>query len=309
MASVTLAESAKLSQNMLASGVIQDVVTVNQMFNALPFQEIEGNALQYSRESVLGDAMVAGVGTQITADAAATFTTVTSSLTTIIGKASVNGLIQATRSNYSDQALVQIASKAKSVGRKYQDMLINGDSGTANEFDGLLSLVSGGQTVTSATDGSVLSFRALDDAIALCTAKDGMIDYIAMNSREINTLLDMYRALGGASINEVVTLPDGTVTNMPMYRGIPIYRNDWLPITQVQGASSVASSIVMGTFDDGSMSNGIAGLTAMGDAGMRVVQVGQAENYDEEVYHIKWYSSLANYSDKGLVAITGIVPA
>jgi hypothetical protein len=309
MASVTLAESAKLSQNMLASGVIEDVITVNQMFNALPFQEIEGNALQYSRESVLGDAMVAGVGTQITADAAATFTTVTSSLTTIIGKASVNGLIQATRSNYSDQALVQIASKAKSVGRKYQDMLINGDSGTANEFDGLLSLVSGGQTVTSATDGSVLSFRALDDAIALCTAKDGMIDYIAMNSREINTLLDMYRALGGASINEVVTLPDGTVTNMPMYRGIPIYRNDWLPITQTQGASSVASSIVMGTFDDGSMSNGIAGLTAMGDAGMRVVQVGQAENYDEEVYHIKWYSSLANYSDKGLVAITGIVPA
>lgn len=306
--SVTLAESAKLSQNMLARGVIENTITVNQMYQVLPFQGIEGNALQYNRENVLGDVMVAGVGTEITANAAATFTSVTSSLTTIIGKAAVNGLIQATRSNYTDQATVQIASKAKSVGRKFQDLLINGDSGTANEFDGLLNLVSAGQTISAtATDGDVLSFEKLDELMSLVTAKDGQVDYFAMNDREIRAYMSLLRALGGASINETITLPDGS--QVIGYRGVPIFRNDYMTITQTQGGSSNAASIIAGTFDDGSMSNGIAGLTAMNDAGMRVVPVGQSESYDEEIYHVKWYAGLANYSDKGLAVATGIIPA
>ena len=306
--SVTLAESAKLSQNMLARGVIENTITVNQMYQVLPFQGIEGNALQYNRENVLGDVMVAGVGTEITANAAATFTSVTSSLTTIIGKAAVNGLIQATRSNYTDQATVQIASKAKSVGRKFQDLLINGDSGTANEFDGLLALASAGQTVSAtATDGDVLSFEKLDELMSLVTAKDGQVDYFAMNDRELRAFMSLLRGMGGADINQVRTLPNGE--QVMGYRGVPIFRNDYMPITQTQGGSSNAGSIIAGTFDDGSMSTGIAGLTAMGDAGMRVVQVGQSEDYDEQVYHVKWYAGLASFSDKGLAIATGIIPA
>ena len=51
---------------------------------------------------------MAGVGTTITAKAATTFTQVTSTLTTIIGDAEVNGLIQATRSgDGNDQKAVQ----------------------------------------------------------------------------------------------------------------------------------------------------------------------------------------------------------
>ena len=127
MASVTLAESAKLAQDELVAGVIENVITVNEMFELLPFDGIDGNALAYNRENVLGDVQMAGVGTTITAKAAATFTNVTSTLTTIIGDAEVNGLIQATRSgDGNDQKAVQIASKAKSCGRKYQDQLING---------------------------------------------------------------------------------------------------------------------------------------------------------------------------------------
>ena len=37
MASVTLAESAKLSQNLLIQGVIENVITVNRFFEVLPF--------------------------------------------------------------------------------------------------------------------------------------------------------------------------------------------------------------------------------------------------------------------------------
>ena len=45
MATVTLAESAKLTQDMLLAGVIEQIVEVNPLFELFPFMEIEGNAL------------------------------------------------------------------------------------------------------------------------------------------------------------------------------------------------------------------------------------------------------------------------
>lgn len=306
--SVTLTESAKLSQNELISGVIENVITVNQAYQVIPFMGIEGNALQYNRENALGDVMVAGVGTQITANNPATFTSVTSSLTTIIGKAAVNGLIQATRSNYTDQSGVQVASKAKSVGRKFQDLFINGDSGTANEFDGLLNLASAGQTVSAAgTNGDVFSFEKMDELISTVTAKDGQVDFFMMNDREIRAYMTLLRALGGASINEVYNLPNGE--QVIAYRGIPIFRNDYIPINQTIGASTNATTIIAGCWDDGSGTVGVSGLTAANEAGMRVVPVGHSEDYDEEIYMVKWYSGLANFSDKGLAIASGIIPA
>ena len=77
MASVTLVESAKLSQDMLIRGIIETIVTVDQFFEILPFIDIEGNALSYNRELVAGDAGFYGVGDTITSKAAATFTNVT----------------------------------------------------------------------------------------------------------------------------------------------------------------------------------------------------------------------------------------
>ena len=79
MASVTLSESAKLAQDELVAGVIENIITVNPFFDVLPFDGIDGNALAYNRENVLGDVQVLGVGGTITAKAAATFTQVTSS--------------------------------------------------------------------------------------------------------------------------------------------------------------------------------------------------------------------------------------
>ena len=85
MASVTLAESAKLCQDDLIAGVIETVVTVNPLYDIFPFMEIDGNALAYNRENALGDVQFLGVGGTITAKAAANFTSVTSALTKIIG--------------------------------------------------------------------------------------------------------------------------------------------------------------------------------------------------------------------------------
>jgi hypothetical protein len=37
MSSITLAESAKLSQDELVEGVVEEIITVNPMFELMPF--------------------------------------------------------------------------------------------------------------------------------------------------------------------------------------------------------------------------------------------------------------------------------
>jgi hypothetical protein len=306
MASVTLAESAKLSQDMLIAGVIENVITVNAFYDVLPFEPIEGNALGYNRENALGDVQVAGVGDTITAKNPATFTYVTSPLTTIIGDAEVNGLIQATRSNKQDQTSTQVASKAKSAGRQFQTMLVTG-TGASNQFTGLLTLVDPAQQQfagSAAANGAALGFADLDLGIRLTVDKDGSCDYIQMNGRTIDSFLALLRTMGGATITEAITLPSGR--QVPSYRGIPIFRNDYIPVNQTRGATATCTSVLFGTLDDGSRTHGISGLTAMDAAGIQVEDVGLKETADERITRVKWYCGLALYSLKGLTIVSGV---
>lgn len=309
MASVTLSQSALLSQDELIAGVIENVITVNRFFDLLPFDGIEGNALAYNRENALGDVQMLGVDGSITAKNPATFTHVTSTLTTIVGDAEVNGLIQATRSNINDQKAVQVASKAKSCGRQYQNQMINGD-GTGDNMTGMIQLVDGTQVVQaghaagSTANGNVLAFADMDETMDLVVDKDGEVDYLMLNARTIRSYNALLRALGGARIDEVVTLPSGK--QVPAYRATPIFRNDWLPVNQTQGSSNAATTMFAGTLDDGSRSHGIAGLTAANFAGINVKEVGERENSDNTLTRVVWYCGLALFSVRGLAALTGI---
>lgn len=305
MPSVTLAESAKLAQDDLVAGVIENVITVNRMFELMPFDGIDGNALSYNRENVLGDVQMAGVGATITAKNAATFSKVSSTLTTIIGDAEVNGLIQATRSgDGNDQRAIQVASKAKSAGRKFQDQMINGD-GTGDNMTGLLGLVPAGQVIEAAVNGAALSFELLDALLDQVVDKDGEVDFIMMHARTIRAYNALVRALGGTSPSDIYTMPSGKT--VPAYKGIPIFRNDWIPITQTQGSTAGScTTIFAGTFDDGSRTHGIAGLTASTEAGIRIKDVGESETKDESITRVVWYCGLALFSEKGLACVKGI---
>jgi hypothetical protein len=315
MASVTLAESAKLSQDLLVAGIIENVVTVDRMYELLPFDEVDGNALAYNRENVLGNAVVTEVGDLIASDgenpidastdgtAPATFTQVTSSLVTIVGDAFVNGLIQESRSNVQDQTVAQVASKSKTVGRIFRHMFING-TGANGQFTGLSGLVAASQHVATGASGGPLSFAFLDEGIDLIKDKDGDVDYILMHSRTHRSYLALLRGLGGAAINEVATLPSGA--EVSAYRKIPIFVNDNIPTNVTKGGSNNTTSVYFGTLDDGSRSMGISGLSVMGAAGIRVVPVGESESRDETITRVKWYCGLANFSQLGLAEADGI---
>lgn len=305
MASVTLAESAKLTQDDLVAGVIENIITVNQMYEMVPFRGITGNSLAYNRENVLGDVQFLGVGGTITAKAAATYTKVNSNLTTIIGDAEVNGLIQATRSDYTNQESAQVASKAKSAGRQFATSFITGD-GTSDSFSGLISLCAAGQSLGTGTNGEALSFTRMDELLDTVIAKDGQVDFLTMHASRIRAYKVLVRALGGVTADDVFEMPSGK--KVIAYSGVPIFRNDYIPTNQVKGTSgAVCSTVFAGCWDDGSDKVGITGITAEQAAGIVVEDVGIHQSKDETITRVKWYVGLALFSEKALAMAQGIL--
>lgn len=309
MPSLTLVESAKVQQNPLIQGIIESVVTVNAFYRYLPFDEIIGNALLYTRENAIGGVAPIGIGggsNTIPAGAKtpATFTPVTTPLKALIGDALVDHFIETTMSTQNSQRGVQVASKAKGLGREYQRQLILGDSAVDPlEFDGLEKLMPSAQVVAGggASSTTGYSFELLDELISLVKAKDGHVDFIMMPDIALRRHMTLLRSLGGASISEVVTLPDGT--QQMFYRGIPLFRNDWIPTS---GTTTKITDIYAGTFDDGSRKTGIAGLTSAVQSGIFVSYVGEAETTNDTITRLRFYSSLAVFSELGLAKINDV---
>jgi hypothetical protein len=442
---LTLGTQRDLTNDMLVKGIIDSIVTVNQFYQHLPFKGIEGNALAYNREAQGKDPQdlvsvmrtgVAGINKD-----QQTFSRHSTELTTIIGDAQVNGLIQAVGSDYNDATAVQVAAKAKGVGRKFMDLMINGQEGSATRgvtaslalvgtpaltassdttaatwyntvvqgailssaqsstpsygvgtaaatrtaytatglvadaatavtssagmtqvimnavvytgpfasgtptasaisltaagvalfnaalrlvngplgFDGLDRFVTNADRtdtsavvdMTAAGAGDVVLAR-LDEYIDSIHDKDGMVDYMMMNSAGVRKYTQALRLSNAAGFDDVMEVKDssGGVMKVQSYRGVPIYRNDFVQSTLVEqaskaggnaGAGASAAHVFVGTVDDGSFSHGVCGLTAKNSSGIQVAKLGAREDVDADITRVKWYVGMANFSELGIM--------
>lgn len=304
MPSLTLVEAQKLQQNPLISGVIESIVTVNNMYQFLPFDQIVGNALSYNRENAIAGVAPLGVGggsnsIPAAAKTSATVTPVTTPLKAIIGDALVDHFIQTTMGTQNDQKAVQLVSKAKAMGREFQRQLILGDEGTNSlEFDGLQQLLpsTSSQYVNV---NAAFTLEVLDQAISMVKSKDGQVDFLMMSDMAIRKYFKTLRSLGGANITEVRTLPNGQ--QIPIYRGVPIFRNDWIPID-----ASDVTDIYAGCFDDGSRKVGLAGLTSQVNSGIFVTEVGESEDSNDTITRVRFYTGLALFSELGMARMANV---
>lgn len=298
MPSVTLAEAAKLQNNVLVQGVIESIVTVNQVYNVMPFDTIDGNAIEYTRENAIGGVDVIDIGGDdtvnvITAQAktAATFTPVTTSLKVLLGDAYVDHFIQTTMQQPNNQKAVQVASKAKGLARQYQDLMINGNqTSVPKQFHGVLQLIPAAQRKNYAS--ALMTLDMLDELISMVKSKDGQVDFIMSHDAALRKYFNILRALGGAGIGEVVTLPGGGT--VPGYRGIPWFRNDWCAAA---GSPNLVGDVFVGCWDDGSRKVGLSGLTSVHQMGIFVTELGEAEGTNNTITRIRFYASLALYSE------------
>ena len=99
---LTLAEAAKLSNDVLLTGVIETILQDSPILQAMPFVEIVGNGLTYNREDSAPSAAFVDVGDTWT-ESTPTFTQVTATLKILGGDADIDNFLLSTRSNVQDQ--------------------------------------------------------------------------------------------------------------------------------------------------------------------------------------------------------------
>jgi HK97 family phage major capsid protein len=292
--SLTLAESAKLSQNMLRRGVVETIIEVSPILQVLPFIEVVGNSYKYNQENTLGGASFFAVNGTWT-EGTATFTEKTASLAILGGDADVDNFIQRTRSDVNDQRAIQTALKAKDVARKFEDTFIVGDTASdANAFDGLRKLVPSAQKINPGTNGGSLTLPLVDQLIDL--VKGGKPDMLLMSKRtrrKLKQLLvaqDHYVERGETSFGRQVM----------HYDGIPVEVSDWIPDTETLGTGTALSSIYAVRFSEAD------GLVGLQNGGLEVVDIGQLESKDGTRVRIRWYVGLALLRDSAVARLEGL---
>ena len=124
---VTLAESAKLSQDALQRGVIETFILESIVLDRIPFEPIEGNAFAYNEELALPGVEFRAVNTAYT-ESTGTVNPKSEKLVILGGDADVDTFIVKTRGNLNDQRAVQTRMKVKAATYKFQDAFVNGDS-------------------------------------------------------------------------------------------------------------------------------------------------------------------------------------
>ena len=304
MPTLTLAEFIKRTRDELVAGVAWEILTTNPIWGVFPWVPYAGSGVTVNRETTESDSEHLDIGDTITAKNPMAVTPALFRSTTTLGDAEINDkFIQESASDINDVVAMEVAGKAKSVGRKLQAGMATGD-GVAPNLNSFHSLVDAGQYVTAGAD----VFDTLDLLIDKVKSKDGYVDFIMCHGRDMRKIRSAYRALGGVPMVEV-EVGDRTI-QMDSFEGIPIFQNDWLSITETAGGAALVggalSSIYAGNWDDGTKKVGCAMIypQAGESLGLDMEEIGPMQAKDERIYRVKSYSNFVIFNNLGAARAT-----
>lgn len=309
--SILLAESAKLSNDVLLQGVIETVIKDSPILQVMPFIEIVGNGLTYNRETALAAAVWhAPLGDWVT-PTAPTFDQLTATLAVLGRNADLDNFIKQTRSNIQDIEGAVIELAAKSVRQEFERAFIYGCiatylgmTGDANSINGLIKLIATGsasaQVIAMGATGATLTLAKLDELIDAVLG--GKPDLLLMSRRSRRKVTALVRASGAY----VETAKNAFGEWIMMYNGIPIGVSDYVLDVHVLTASvetavtgGLCSTIYAMQFGEGA----VCGAT---NGGIQVEPIGAMEGKDANRNRIKWYVSLVDFNIKKRAALIGV---
>ena len=255
--------------------IIDAMVSISPFFHLIPFDHVDGNTLAYHRQQT-----------------DETFARAYSSLAEIPYDAEINPLVAATNTEeYVESVLLaKIKCGAKAIGRMFLQSVISG-----NLFPGLLQLCSDNQKVNTGDNGSRLSFSILDELIDKTSAWGEKTEFFMMPARTIRSYKAMLRAMS----KDYPTVRVGN-DDVISYEKIPIFRNDYISLTQKKGSAIETTTIFAGSFDTGNRDGGLSGLFVKNSAG------GFSVEPIEGGKRIRWFAGLALFSEKKLALADGI---
>jgi hypothetical protein len=293
---LTLAEAAKLSNDVLLTGIVETIVKDSPVLQRLPFIEIVGNGLTYNREASAPSAGFFDVGDTWT-ESTPTFTQQTVTLKIMGGDADIDNFLIATRSNLQDLESSVVQLKAKAVQQLFEQTFVTGDA-TADpkSFDGLDKLTDPAQSISMGANGGSLTLDRLDELVdKVLGGKPGLL----MMSRRSRRILNKLARTSGSFLEAD---RDEFGQMLQFYDGIPVGVSDYISDAQTVGTSTDCSTIYAFQTGEGAL----VGLTAPG--GLGVERVGSLETKDALRTRIKWYTSLALFNTVKLARLTGVRP-
>jgi HK97 family phage major capsid protein len=302
----TLTEASKLSNDVMYQGVIETIIKDCPLLQLMPWIEIVGNALTYNRELTLPSAEWHAVNDDWNTSPAVTFAQKTASLAILGQNADVDNYIKQTRSNVMDVESAIIELTAKSIRHELEDKLVYGDnSGIPNQFDGLIKLIdtatASDQLVAAGATGATLTLTMVDELVD--AVKGGKPNLLLMSRRSRRKLGVLARAAG----NNLEVGKGMLGEFVEFYNGIPISISDFIKDTHTLSGSvetaytgGASSTIYAMQFGE----DGLCGLT--GPGGLQVVKIGEMETKDASRTRIKWYCSLALFSNVKAAALIGV---
>ena len=302
---LTLAEAAKLSNDILLQGVVETIIKDSPILQQLPFIEIVGNGLTYNQENTLPTIDFYDVG-DTWAESTPTFEQKTANLKIMGGDADVDNFLKATRSNIQDLEAAVIELKTKALRRKFEDTFVYGDSVTnSKQFDGLRKLIdttsASDQVIAMGDTGATLTLAKLDELID--AVKGGKPNTLLMSRRSRRKINALVRAAGAM----METDRDKWGNFIQLWDGIPVGVSDWILDTHVltggvetATTGGTCSTIYAMQFGEG----GLCGLTSPGH--IQAEPIGSLETKDATRTRIKWYVSLALFSTVKAAALIGV---
>ena len=291
-------EAEKLSTDRLERGVIEEVIEKDEMFALLPFMNIGNKSYTYVREDEIAEGAFLSVNEDVP-ESTSSFTEHTSTLKILAGDVDIDKFLSTTMADSNDQVAIQLAQKAKGLGRQFRRTLFTGDT-TVNpkEFDGLPKLVSNDQVLLAGANGGALSLGMLDEL------KDSIPhgpDAFIMRPGTYRAFKALLRSAGGTT-PEMLTLP-GLTGKTPSHDGIPILISDYIPGNVGQGTATETTSIWAGRFNE---VDGLHGIVGGGQGGFQLEEIGTVQNRDAYRWRMKWYVSMVLKSTRSLSQLKGI---
>ncbi len=310
----TLSEFAKLANDEVSRGVIEEIITENELMGLLQFKGFEGNSFLYNRENTLGASATHAVG-DTWADTEPTYTQKTTSLAIVGVQHPLDLFIRDTRGNINSQEAILLQQMAKSLARKIEQLVITGDSGTVStEFEGLTSLLIGEQRLLMMDDGTTPSTITGDETELTLDRLDAMIDLVEngppdaliMNKTMRRKLTALSRASGSGVVMDSIELFGHQVRT---YNGVPMVINDFITDAEIYEnsggwASSTATTIYAVQFGEEK-----GGLTVLHNGPVMspsIQRIGIKENKNEELFRMVVYLQQIVFSTKHVAGLAGI---
>ena len=291
-------EAEKLSDRDLVRGVIEEIITEEDLFALMPWVETEGKSYDYNRENTLSEGEFIDPY-EVVPEEASTFTEVSTKLKILAGDVDIDKFTASVKSDKTDQISTQIAMKAKGMGRKFRRTLAIGDSSVnAKEFDGIKTLTAVDQTLSAGTNGAALTLSMLDE---LLDAVPNGADVIMMRPGTIRAFRALLRQSGGLEPAHVMV--ENFARPVLTHNGTIIIENEYMPGDETQGTNEDTCSVYAVRLNE---VDGLHALFGGGPAGIVFEPIGTVQNKDAERYRLKWYCGTALKSTRSLARIKGV---